>query len=65
MLAERTILEGLKDGGLLTGNIDEMLENGIGGIFMPHGQRAPCGSVSPLLQAVSCSVISYITTGFW
>lgn len=38
-LAERTILEGLKDGGLLTGSLDEMLEKSVGAVFMPHGQQ--------------------------
>ncbi|CAD7698924.1 unnamed protein product [Ostreobium quekettii] len=36
-LAERRILEGLKKGGLLTGDVDEMLDAFVGGVFMPHG----------------------------
>lgn len=36
-LAERTILEHLKGGGLLQGNIDEMLDADLGSTFMPHG----------------------------
>jgi Xaa-Pro dipeptidase len=36
-LAERIILEDLKVAGLLQGNIDEMVENRLGAVFMPHG----------------------------
>ena len=36
-LAERVILEDLKQGGLLIGNVDEMMEACLGAIFMPHG----------------------------
>ena len=36
-LAERVILTGLVELGLVTGDIDEMLEKRIGFIFMPHG----------------------------
>lgn len=40
-LAYSKILAGLKAGGLLVGDVDEMLAADIGGIFMPHGgQRA-------------------------
>lgn len=37
LLAERILLEGLAELGLITGNIDEMLEKRIGFLFMPHG----------------------------
>lgn len=37
LLAERILLEGLVELGLITGNIDEMLEKRIGFLFMPHG----------------------------
>lgn len=37
MLAERTILEHLKKGGVLTGDVDEMMEKYLGAVFMPHG----------------------------
>ena len=37
LLAERTILEGLRDLGLVSGDIQEMLDARIGYIFMPHG----------------------------
>ncbi|KMZ73097.1 Xaa-Pro dipeptidase [Zostera marina] len=36
-LAERTILESLKTGGILLGNVDEMMVKRLGAIFMPHG----------------------------
>ena len=36
-MAERVILTGLTELGLLTGDIDEMLEKRIGFIFMPCG----------------------------
>ena len=37
LLAWRTIASGLKDLGLLTGDVDEMVELGVPGLFMPHG----------------------------
>mmetsp|Transcript_753 Transcript_753/g.1833 ORF Transcript_753/g.1833 Transcript_753/m.1833 type:complete len:511 (-) Transcript_753:177-1709(-) len=37
VLAERTILEKLLEGGLLVGDVDEMLEARLGAVFMPHG----------------------------
>lgn len=37
LLANRTLLEELKAGGLLKGNVDEMVTAGLGGIFQPHG----------------------------
>ena len=36
-LAERVLLEGLKAGGLVVGDIDEMMSNHLGAMFMPHG----------------------------
>ena len=36
-LAERVVLQGLVDLGLLTGDVAEMQEKRIGFIFMPHG----------------------------
>lgn len=37
MLAARTILEGLKDAGLVNGKIDDLMENNIYALFFPHG----------------------------
>lgn len=37
LLAERVLLEGLVELGLVTGSVDEMLEKRIGFLFMPHG----------------------------
>lgn len=37
ILAVSTILEALKDGGLLKGDVTEMLQAGLGAIFQPHG----------------------------
>lgn len=37
MLSERTMLEGLKNLGIVDGDIDEMLEGRVGFIFQPHG----------------------------
>lgn len=36
-LANRVLLEKLRDGGLLRGDIDDMIEAGINGVFQPHG----------------------------
>lgn len=36
--ADRTHLEGLVALGVLTGNVDEMLEANLGALFMPHGE---------------------------
>eukprot|EP00249_Psilotum_nudum_P008075 c21027_g1_i1 orf=409-1881(-) len=36
-LAESKILESLKDGGLLEGNVNEMMGKRLGAVFMPHG----------------------------
>ena len=37
LLADRVILEELKQAGLLVGDVDEMLEHRISAIFFPHG----------------------------
>nr|XP_023016732.1 xaa-Pro dipeptidase isoform X2 [Leptinotarsa decemlineata] len=37
ILANRTLLEELKNGGLLRGSVDEMMEADIAAIFQPHG----------------------------
>lgn len=37
LLANRAMLEELKKGNIVTGNVDEMIEAGIGAIFQPHG----------------------------
>lgn len=36
-LAERVILEDLKAGGLLQGDVDDMIKVHLGAVFMPHG----------------------------
>ncbi|MCL7045934.1 hypothetical protein MKW94_008125, partial [Papaver nudicaule] len=36
-LAEKTILEALKDGGILIGDVHDMMSERIGAVFMPHG----------------------------
>jgi len=36
-LAERVILEDLKAGGLLQGDVDDMMKVHLGAVFMPHG----------------------------
>lgn len=36
-LAERTLLAALKDGGLLKGDVDDMMKVNLGAVFMPHG----------------------------
>lgn len=37
LAANRVILDGLKAVGLVRGNVDDMVAEGIGGLFMPHG----------------------------
>lgn len=37
LLANRILLEGLSDLGFVKGNVDEMLAEGVQGLFMPHG----------------------------
>lgn len=36
-LAERVILESLKKGNLLVGDVDKMMAERLGAVFMPHG----------------------------
>ncbi|XP_023173736.2 xaa-Pro dipeptidase [Drosophila hydei] len=36
-LAGKVLLERLKAGGMLSGDVDEMLEAGVSGVFQPHG----------------------------
>lgn len=37
LLSNRVLLEKLKEGGLLQGSVDEMMEADLGAIFQPHG----------------------------
>ena len=41
LLAERCILRGLQDAGVVTGDVEEMLAQRIGALFMPHGEMRP------------------------
>ncbi|KAL5539026.1 hypothetical protein UlMin_045333 [Ulmus minor] len=36
-LAEKIILESLRGGGVLVGNVDDMMAERVGAVFMPHG----------------------------
>ena len=36
-LAERVILQALKEGGLLVGDVEDMMTQRLGATFMPHG----------------------------
>ncbi|KMS96044.1 hypothetical protein BVRB_002720 [Beta vulgaris subsp. vulgaris] len=36
-LAEKIILDGLKKGNIITGDIDDMMSQRLGAVFMPHG----------------------------
>ena len=50
LLAERLILSGLKEGGWLQGDVEDMLEQRIAALFMPHGvsqASACCHCASP------------------
>ena len=35
--SNKIMLEGMKDLGIVSGDVEEMLEAGVGGLFMPHG----------------------------
>lgn len=63
LLAERHILTGLKEGGWLQGEIEEMLQQRVAALFMPHGVRLRrllhCGHV---LQWILMFVINNIET---
>lgn len=52
LLAERHILTGLKEGGWLQGEVEEMLEQRVAALFMPHGMchsmLLHCGHFLPL-----------------
>lgn len=37
-LAYKCILSGLAAGGLLVGDVDDMIRDEVGGLFMPHGK---------------------------
>lgn len=37
LLANRVMLQKLKEGGLLKGNVEEMMSAGLNGVFQPHG----------------------------
>ena len=37
LLAERTLLTGLREAGLVTGDVDDMMKVRLGAVFMPHG----------------------------
>jgi Xaa-Pro dipeptidase len=37
LVANREILEGLKRGGLLIGDVEAMMECNLAAVFMPHG----------------------------
>ncbi|XP_015440153.1 PREDICTED: xaa-Pro dipeptidase [Dufourea novaeangliae] len=37
LLANKTMLASLKDGGLLTGDVDDMIKAGLNEVFQPHG----------------------------
>ncbi len=41
LLAERCILRGLHAAGVVTGDMEEMLAQRIGALFMPHGEMRP------------------------
>ena len=36
-LSERVLLQGLRDAGLVTGDLDAMHEARVSAVFMPHG----------------------------
>ena len=51
LLAERHILQGLKEGGWLKGDVEDMLEQRVAALFMPHGEICtPHSSLLPRTQ---------------
>lgn len=54
LLAERHILAGLKEGGWLQGEVDDMLEQRIAALFMPHG----CATLLPSFTCTQSAVLT-------
>lgn len=54
-MAETCILRGLKDAGIVAGDVQEMVDQRIGALFMPHG-GPPCCSLSESFLFVVCSM---------
>ena len=40
LVAEKCILRGLKEAGIVAGDVQEMVDQRIGALFMPHGGQA-------------------------
>lgn len=57
-LSNRVLLTKLKEGGLLRGEVDDMMKDGINGVFQPHG----LGHLIGLLQTTA---VNYITVNWY
>lgn len=53
-MAERCILTGLKEAGIVKGDVDEMVDKRVGTLFMPHG-KSP---FLPLFSAYAAGTMS-------
>jgi len=64
-LAERVLLECLKTGGLLVGDVDEMMSAHLGATFMPHGLGHLMGldvhDVGGYPKVTDCIALHYIS----
>ncbi len=52
LVAERCILLGLKLAGIVDGNVEEMVDQRIGALFMPHGESpflTSCHTICPMI----------------
>ncbi|MCP9755135.1 aminopeptidase P family protein [Lacihabitans sp. CCS-44] len=57
--ANKILLTNLKTLGLVTGNIEDMLEEGVGGLFMPHGLGHMIGLDVHDMEALGENYVGY------
>lgn len=57
--ANKILLTNLKSLGLVTGNVEDMLEEGVGGLFMPHGLGHMIGLDVHDMEALGENYVGY------
>ncbi len=69
-VAERTILTHLRDYGMLKGEVDDMMQVYLGGVFMPHGvghflgiDVHDVGGYPEVLQSHELLLVSFVCNG--